>query len=74
MTAYLQPGDKILLAVPDNFPGNTVADDRTYWKSIYEPLGVEIHHLAIDDRLTHAVVVAVFRAAAVTPPATREER
>lgn len=61
MTAYLRPGDRILLAVPDTFPGNTVTDDREYWLSVYEPLGVEIHHLSVDDRLTHAVVIAVFR-------------
>lgn len=61
MTAYLQPGDKILIAVPDVFPGNTVTDDRSYWRSVYEPLGVTVHHIAIDQRLTHPVVVAVFR-------------
>lgn len=61
MAAYLQPGDKILLAVPDTFPSNTITEDRTYWNSVYAKLGVEIHHLSVDDRLTHAVVIAVLR-------------
>lgn len=61
MTAYLQPGDRIHLAVPDMFPGNTIADDATYWRSIYGPQGVEIINISVLNRLTHPVVVAVFR-------------
>lgn len=61
MTAYLQPGDVITLAVPNFYPGNTVGDDKAYWQSVYEPLGVAVHHVAVHDGLTHPVVVAVLR-------------
>ena len=61
MTALLRPGDKIILAVPDFYPLNTVTNDATYWGAVYGRLGVEIHHLSVSPTLTHPVVVAVFR-------------
>jgi hypothetical protein len=62
MTAYLRAGDKIVLAVPDVHPGDTLAEDRDYWDGIYEPLGVVIHHLLVMAAITSPVVVTVFRA------------
>lgn len=61
MTAFLQRGDRILLAAPDFRPVNSPATDRDYWNSVFEPFGVEVHHVSIMDGLTYPVVVAVFR-------------
>ncbi len=62
MAVFLQAGDKIILAVPDMHPRNTIADDLTNWRAVYGQLGVEIHHLTVVSALTHPVIVAVFRA------------
>ena len=61
MTAYLQPGDKIVLAVPDFQPRNAIEEDRAHWGKVYEPLGIEIHHITVSPNLDHPVVVAVIR-------------
>lgn len=61
MTAFLQRGDAIHLAAPDFHPANTPADDSAYWNSVYEPLGVKVHHVSVMNGLTHPIVVAVFR-------------
>ena len=61
MTAYLKRGDRIMLAVPDFAPGTSIDADYTMWRSIYEPLGVTVEHVAVHHALAHPVVVAVLR-------------
>lgn len=61
MTAYLKPGDRIMLAAPDFVPRASVEDDRLMWQGIYDALGVEVVHVAVHHALAHPVVVAVFR-------------
>ena len=72
MTAFLQRGDAIVLAVPDFYPANAPADDSAYWSSVFEPFGVEVHHVAVMGGLTHPIVVAAFRppVEVVTPDAS----
>lgn len=61
MTAFLQRGDKIILAVPDFNPRNTLEQDRAHWERVYDPFGIEVSHLTVSGDLTHPVVVAVIR-------------
>lgn len=61
MTAFLQRGDKIILAAPDFRLQNTLDQDRAHWERVFEPLGIEVSHLTVSGDLTHPVVVAVIR-------------
>ena len=61
MTAYLQPGDKIMLATPEIFGLHPVNGHQTYWRLAYEPHGIEVVHVAVNAELTAPVVTAVIR-------------
>ena len=61
MTAYLKPGDRIMLAAPEVDGLNPVHGHQTYWRLAYEPLGVTVVHVAVNADLTHPVVIAVIR-------------
>jgi len=61
MTAYLQPGDRIMLAVPDFRPGQPIQTDREMWREVYSAWDVHVEHVAVHHALSHPVVIAVIR-------------
>lgn len=67
MTAYLQPGDRIHLAIPvtPGLPGDQAAEEAEHTRAQYEQefhdRGVTITGVTANPALTHPVVVAVFR-------------
>lgn len=77
MTAYLQPGDKIHLAIPipPTLHGPAlhaaVEDARQTYAATYAQHGIEVTYFDVSTALPAPVVVAVFRA---TPGREGEQR
>jgi hypothetical protein len=68
MTAYLQPGDKIHLAVPGDFTskarGERIAQELV--KS-YESRGIEVFALSMVMNTLHPMVISVIRSPKAVP-------